>query len=67
MNSDMLLLWGLMATFTLSLTAAGYLVLRPRRTAMERLRKLPVDGRRPVASGNGNVAAIGAGDDIKRG
>jgi len=43
MNSDMLLLFGLMATFTLSLTTAGYLVLRPRRTAMERLRKLPVE------------------------
>jgi tight adherence protein C len=43
MNSEMLLLWGLMATFTLSLTAAAYLVLRPKRTAMERLAKLPVD------------------------
>ncbi|HEV8375750.1 MAG TPA: type II secretion system F family protein [Candidatus Polarisedimenticolia bacterium] len=42
MTLEMLLLWGLMATFTLSLSAAGYLVLRPKRSAMVRLKKLPV-------------------------
>jgi hypothetical protein len=31
------------------------------------LGELAVDGRRPLARGDGDVAAIGAGDDVDRG
>ena len=41
MNFDMLLLVIMMATFAVSLSAAGYFVLRPRRVAMDRLQRLP--------------------------
>ena len=41
MNIEMTLLVGLMATFTISLTAGAYLVLKPRRTAVDRLGRLP--------------------------
>jgi tight adherence protein C len=41
MTFQMMLLMGLMATCTLSLSAAAYLALKPRRAALDRLRKLP--------------------------
>jgi tight adherence protein C len=41
MSFEMILLVGLMATCTLCLSAAAYLVARPRRTALDRLQRLP--------------------------
>ena len=41
MNFEMMLLMGLMATFTLSLTAGAILALKPKRAALERLQRLP--------------------------
>lgn len=38
---DLMVLLGLILTFMLSVTAAGYLVLRPRHAAAERLRRMP--------------------------
>ncbi len=41
---DLMLLLGLLLTFMLSVTAAGYLALRPRHLAAERLRRMPSPG-----------------------
>jgi tight adherence protein C len=48
MNFEMILLMGLMATFTLSLSAAGYLALKPRRAALDRLKRLPDEAARSL-------------------
>src|SRR5262245_4535800 len=59
MSFDMILLVGLMATFTLSLSAGAYLALRPRRTALERLQKLP-DTERVIGSSEEIGPAVAA-------
>ena len=48
MNIERIVLMGLMATFTLSLSAAGYLALKPRRAALDRLKRLPDEAARSM-------------------
>ena len=66
MNSDLLLLMGLMATFTLSLSAAGYLVMRPRRVALDRLRRLPQNSQAQQLPVDLGVMVAGAPVDSKK-
>src|SRR5437867_11865963 len=66
MNSDLLLLMGLMATFTLSLSAAGYLVMRPRRVALDRLRRLHQNSQAQQLPVDLGVMVAGAPVDSKK-
>jgi tight adherence protein C len=67
MNFEMILLMGLMATFTLSLSAAGYLALKPRRAALDRLKRLPEEAARSTSeSGDVGMAVASTPVDSKR-
>jgi len=56
---DLYLLLGLLLTFMLSATVAGYLVLHPRHVAAERLRRMPAPGTPEASAG---APASGASD-----
>ena len=66
MTFEMLLLVVVMATFTVSLSAAGYLVLKPRRVALERLRRLPEAAQAFAPGGDMGMALASTPVDSKK-
>ncbi|HEU5182829.1 MAG TPA: type II secretion system F family protein [Candidatus Polarisedimenticolia bacterium] len=57
MNIEMTVLFGLIATFTISLSAAAYLALKPRRAAVDRLGRLPESSIAAATEGLGPALA----------